>query len=45
LILPVDGEPRRLELQAEEPTRAIRVVHGPGHGFVGDASREGRESG
>jgi redox-sensitive bicupin YhaK (pirin superfamily) len=30
---PADG-PRRVELRAEEPTRVIRVVHGPGHGFV-----------
>jgi redox-sensitive bicupin YhaK (pirin superfamily) len=44
LILPVADEPRALELQAEEPTRAIRVVHGPGHGFVYDASRAGRGS-
>jgi redox-sensitive bicupin YhaK (pirin superfamily) len=33
VVLPAD-EPRTLRLQAEEPTRLIRVVHGPGHGFV-----------
>jgi redox-sensitive bicupin YhaK (pirin superfamily) len=34
LIVPPAGEARRLELRATEPSRAIRVVHGPGHGFV-----------
>jgi redox-sensitive bicupin YhaK (pirin superfamily) len=42
LIAPPAAEPRRLELRAEEPTRAIRVVHGYGHGFAYDASRAAR---
>jgi redox-sensitive bicupin YhaK (pirin superfamily) len=45
LILPVVDEPRTLALRAEEPTRAVRVVHGPGHGFVYDAARAARGSG
>lgn len=43
LILPPADEPRTLRLRAEEPTRAVRVVHGPGHGFMYDASRAGPE--
>jgi redox-sensitive bicupin YhaK (pirin superfamily) len=39
LIMPPADEPRALRLRAEEPTRAVRVVHGLGHGFVYDASR------
>jgi redox-sensitive bicupin YhaK (pirin superfamily) len=34
LIAPPAEGPRTVRLRAEEPTRAIRVVHGPGHGFV-----------
>ena len=34
LIAPPADEPRTLRLRAKEPTRVIRVVHGPGHGFV-----------
>jgi len=34
LILPPAGEPRSIRLRAEEPTRVVRVVHGPGHGFI-----------
>jgi hypothetical protein len=34
LIAPPGDEPRTLRLRAEQPTRLIRVVHGPGHGFV-----------
>lgn len=34
LIAPPADEPRSLTLRAEAPTRLIRVVHGPGHGFV-----------
>lgn len=34
LVVPPAGEPRALRLQAREPTRLIRVVHGLGHGFV-----------
>jgi redox-sensitive bicupin YhaK (pirin superfamily) len=36
LIAPPATEPRTIRLRAEEPTRLIRVVHGPGHGFVQD---------
>jgi redox-sensitive bicupin YhaK (pirin superfamily) len=42
LIMPMADERRTLRLRAEEPTRAVRVVHGPGHGFVYDASRSVR---
>ena len=45
LIMPPAEEPRTLRLWAEEPTRAVRVVHGPGHGFVFDASRSVRAPG
>ncbi|MGH2691790.1 MAG: pirin family protein [Actinomycetota bacterium] len=34
LILPPDGKPERASLRATEPSRVIRVVHGPGHGLV-----------
>lgn len=34
LVVPPADEPRRFRLMAEEPTRLIRVIHGPGHGFV-----------
>ena len=34
VLLPPDGEPRRVGLRALEPSRVIRVVHGGGHGFV-----------
>ena len=34
MLLPPDGEPRRVALRALEPSRVIRVVHGGGHGFV-----------
>ncbi len=34
LIAPPAGDRRAVRLRAEEPTRVIRVVHGPGHGFV-----------
>jgi redox-sensitive bicupin YhaK (pirin superfamily) len=33
LVAPADP-PRVVRLRAEQPTRLIRVVHGPGHGFV-----------
>jgi redox-sensitive bicupin YhaK (pirin superfamily) len=36
LLAPPTEEPRSIRLRAEEPTRLIRVVHGPGHGFVQD---------
>ncbi len=34
LVAPPSDEPRTLRLRAPEPTRIVRVVHGPGHGFV-----------
>lgn len=34
LLVPPADEPRTLRLRAERPTRLVRVVHGPGHGFV-----------
>ena len=34
LVAPPASDPRTLRLRAAEPTRVIRVVHGPGHGFV-----------
>lgn len=34
LVIPPAREPRTVRLRAEQPTRLIRVVHGPGHGFV-----------
>jgi redox-sensitive bicupin YhaK (pirin superfamily) len=36
LLMPPAEEPRTLELRAKEPSRLIRVVHGPGYGFVRD---------
>ncbi|MGH2766446.1 MAG: hypothetical protein ACRDKA_11140, partial [Actinomycetota bacterium] len=37
LVIPPGEEPRTLGLVAEEPTRVVRVTHGPGHGFVRNA--------
>ncbi len=34
LLIPVDEDPRTITLHAAGPARLIRVVHGPGHGFV-----------
>jgi redox-sensitive bicupin YhaK (pirin superfamily) len=34
LILPPGSEPETVSLLATEPSRVIRVVHGPGHGLV-----------
>ena len=34
LIAPPGDEPRTLAIAAGGPSRVIRVVHGPGHGFV-----------
>jgi redox-sensitive bicupin YhaK (pirin superfamily) len=34
LIAPPADRPRTLGLRAQQPTRLIRVVHGPGHGLV-----------
>jgi redox-sensitive bicupin YhaK (pirin superfamily) len=36
LIVPPSMTPRTIGLRAGEPARVIRVVHGPGHGFVRD---------
>jgi redox-sensitive bicupin YhaK (pirin superfamily) len=38
LLAPPAEGPRTIGLRAEAPTRLIRVVHGPGHGFVRDRS-------
>ncbi len=37
LVVPPAEEPRSLVLHAEERSRVVRVVHGPGYGFVQDA--------
>jgi redox-sensitive bicupin YhaK (pirin superfamily) len=44
LVMPPGEEPRALELRATEPSRVIRVIHGPGFGFVRDTPipRRGR---
>jgi redox-sensitive bicupin YhaK (pirin superfamily) len=34
LLAPPADRPRTIGLRAEAPTRLLRVVHGPGHGFV-----------
>lgn len=34
LLLPPGAEAERVRLRALEPSRVIRVIHGPGHGFV-----------
>ncbi|MEX0755656.1 MAG: pirin family protein [Actinomycetota bacterium] len=34
VVVPSAGEPRVVALTAETASRLIRVVHGPGHGFV-----------
>lgn len=34
LVVPPADQPRTLRLRTDQPTRLIRVVHGPGHGFV-----------
>jgi hypothetical protein len=34
LVMPQSEQPRTLELRATEPARLIRVIHGPGYGFV-----------
>jgi redox-sensitive bicupin YhaK (pirin superfamily) len=36
LVVPPADEPRTVRLRAEESSRVIRVIHGPGHGFVVD---------
>jgi redox-sensitive bicupin YhaK (pirin superfamily) len=44
LVVPPADDPRTLRLRADGPARVIRVIHGPGHGFVrGEAmARRGR---
>jgi hypothetical protein len=37
LVVPPADELRSLRLDAEEPSRVVRVVHGPGYGFVQQA--------
>jgi redox-sensitive bicupin YhaK (pirin superfamily) len=34
LLIPPSDSPRTLQLHAEQTSRVVRVVHGPGHGFV-----------
>jgi redox-sensitive bicupin YhaK (pirin superfamily) len=34
IVVPPAGEPRTMVLMAGEAGRVVRVVHGPGHGFV-----------
>ncbi len=38
MVAPPASEDRLVRLQAAEPTRVIRVVHGPGHGFIREAA-------
>lgn len=45
LVVPPADRPRTVRLRAEQPTRVVRVVHGPGHGFVRDTPMAGRASG
>jgi redox-sensitive bicupin YhaK (pirin superfamily) len=37
LVMPPADRPRVVRVRAEEPARLVRVVHGPGHGFVRNA--------
>lgn len=34
LVVPPADQPRTVRLRAAKPARLVRVVHGPGHGFV-----------
>jgi redox-sensitive bicupin YhaK (pirin superfamily) len=34
VLVPPADEPRSIRLRAVRPSRVVRVVHGPGHGFV-----------
>lgn len=43
LLMPPAASSRRLELRAEQPARLVRVVHGPGHGFVQGTPMSRRE--
>jgi redox-sensitive bicupin YhaK (pirin superfamily) len=45
LVVPPADEPRTIRLRAEEPTRLVRLIHGPGHGFVLDTPMARRGSG
>lgn len=36
LLIPPDDRPRTMRLRADQPTRLLRVIHGPGNGFVRD---------
>ncbi len=45
LVVPPADQPRTLRLRAEQPTRVVRVVHGPGHGFLRDTPMARRVSG
>jgi redox-sensitive bicupin YhaK (pirin superfamily) len=42
LVVPPAEEAREFRLRSEQLTRVVRVVHGPGHGFVRDAARPRR---
>jgi redox-sensitive bicupin YhaK (pirin superfamily) len=44
LLVPPADAPRTVRLRAKEDTRLVRVVHGPGHGFVRNATRLPRGS-
>jgi hypothetical protein len=44
LVAPPADEPRAIRLRAEEPTGVVRVVHGPGHGFLRDTPMARRGS-
>jgi redox-sensitive bicupin YhaK (pirin superfamily) len=44
LLVPPADQPRTVRLRAEQPGRVIRVVHGPGHGFVRDTPMARRGS-
>jgi redox-sensitive bicupin YhaK (pirin superfamily) len=34
LVVPPGEQPRTVVLVAQQPSRVVRVVHGPGHGFI-----------
>src|SRR5439155_2907287 len=44
LVVPPADQPRTLRQRAEQPARVIRVIHGPGHGFVRDTPMARRGS-
>jgi hypothetical protein len=39
VVAPPGEEPGALVIEADEPSRIVRVVHGPGHGFIRGAPR------